>query len=252
MIKPKSERVRKWFTGTFIAAITATLIQVLTGAFTSVGTRVRQLITNDSPIQAAVASDLVSFERQSDLSYVIPKRVEQLPPAPTYPEEMQQIDEWATSLGGVDAYNTDVLVTIQGRTATPVVLTGLRVNIVERRPPLRGIFVTKPNAGPLDLRYFVVNLDASPPTIVGEDPFGDAPPKFPFQVSQAEPEVFYISASTESCDCTWVAELFWMTNGKTGSTIIDHNGRSFRTTAAPTAGPIYHFGGPQLYRYDRK
>jgi hypothetical protein len=250
MIKPKSERLRKWFTGTLIAAVTAAVIQVLTGAFTSLGSRVQRLISNEEPIHTAVASGQISFAKTADYSYVIPKSVEQLPPPPSYPADPEEkFDQWAATAGGVDAHTTYVLVTVQGRESA-VVLTGLRVRVVQRRPPLRGISVTKPNAGPLELRYFQVNLDATPVTVEAYDDTGEAPVSFPYKVSQTEAEVLYIFASTEECDCSWVAELFWMANGKAGSTVLDDNGRPFRTTAPHAANPIYHFGDRQLHRFE--
>ena len=71
--------------------------------------------------------------------------------------------------------------------------------------------------------------------------------EFPYEVSATEPEVFLIAAHTERYDCTWVAELFWTTGDEKGSTIIDSDGKPFRTTSIGEA-PTYLFGEGKLTR----
>lgn len=248
----KSRRLRKWLTGAIIAAVTAVLVQTITGAFTSIGSRLWTLFTGEAPIQVAVASDFVSFTRSPELRYVIPRPIEQIPRTPIYgvdPEE--KFERWAESLGGVDGGSTLVQFTVTGRSQTPVILTNLRVTVIDRRPPLAGTFVGKPNAGPLELRYFSVNLDTSPTTIESFGEGEDDPANFPYKVSATEPEVFLISAYTETCDCAWVAELFWTAGDKSGSTIINNNGKPFRTTSTQNAALYNFIGEGELRRIER-
>ena len=247
----KSRRLRNWLASVAVAAVTAGLIQMMTGAFTSIGSRLWALFTKQQPIQVAMASDFVSFHRDQKLSYVIPRSIDQIPPPPRYLKDpVEKFEQWAASLGAVEGPDTDVLVTVTGRSPAPVVLTNLRVTVVDRRPPLRGLHVRTPTAGPLNARYFNVNLDASPPTLESIDEFEDHPVKFPYRVSATEPEVFYISARTEKCDCTWIAELFWTAGDKKGSTIIKNNGKPFRTTSVENL-PTYHFGEAGLSKFEQ-
>ncbi len=245
----KARRLRKWFLGVLVAAFTAAFVQAMTGAFSKIGSSMWTLFMRQGPVQVTVASDFVSFSRSGHaLSYLIPRPIDQIPPSPIYLKDPpEKFEEWAGSLGAVDGRKTVVNIIVTGRSDTPVILTNLRVTVKDRRPPLPGIYVRLPGGGPISRRYFDVNLDASPPTIESADEVDDRPAEFPYKVSATEPEVFLINAHTETCDCTWVAELFWTAGDKKGSTIIDNNGKPFRTTSIKDA-PIYYFGGGELKR----
>lgn len=262
-------RLRKWALGAALAAVTAVVIQALTGAFTSLGSDLWALVTGQEPIEVTVSSDL-SFARDplvGDPEYVIPRPPDQIPIPPEDPEAR---DVWAAGLGGVDAMWTDVQVTVTGRSSEPVILTNLRIRVVERRPPLEGTHVIYGEIGDaVYARWVEVALDESPPVITDSvdyregypgQPRSDLPKDqkvkrdpvvFPYRVSATEPEVFYIRAHAQRCDCSWVAELFWTTGGKQGSTIIEDNGKLFRTTSCLNAPAYGSLRGEPLHKVPR-
>ena len=51
----------------------------------------------------------------------------------------------------------------------------------------------------------------------GSDPAID----FPYRVSQTDPEVLNIAASTSKCDCSWRARLHWVCEGLLGYLPLD-------------------------------
>lgn len=54
-------------------------------------------------------------------------------------------------------------------------------------------------------------------------------------MSRTDIEVFWIVASTDSCDCSWIAELDYHVREESGSIRIDRDGVPFRTTATDRA-----------------
>ena len=54
---------------------------------------------------------------------------------------------------------------------------------------------------------------------------------FPYTISQSDPEIFVLAVSTQHCNCTWTAELYWTAGSKVGHTFIEDNGHPFRETA---------------------
>lgn len=54
--------------------------------------------------------------------------------------------------------------------------------------------------------------------------------RFPYRVSDRDPEVLLVTARTETCDCRWYLEVDWSSQGRTGTVRIDDEGRPFRTS----------------------
>jgi hypothetical protein len=263
-------RLRKWALGVGVAAVTAVVVQALTGAFTTLGSNLWALVTGQEPIEVTVLSDPLSFARDplvGDPEYVIPRPHDEIPIPPADPEAR---DKWASGLGGVDATWTDVQVAVTGRSSEPVILTNLRIRVLERRPPLEGTHVIYGEIGDaVYARWVEVTLDESPPVITDSvdyregyagQPRSDLPQGqkvdrdpvvFPYRVSATEPEVFYIRAIARKCDCSWVAELFWTAGGEQGSTIIDDDGRPFRTTSCASAPAYASLDGEPLQKVPR-
>ncbi|MFC3894388.1 hypothetical protein ACFOWZ_23145 [Lentzea rhizosphaerae] len=50
-------------------------------------------------------------------------------------------------------------------------------------------------------------------------------------------EVFTVTARTSECDCTWVIEFDWSTEGRSGVQTVTNNGQPFRTTSKADAVP---------------
>jgi hypothetical protein len=73
----------------------------------------------------------------------------------------------------------------------------------------------------------LVDLDAGRPLVTPRAGQRD----FPYEVSKTDPEVYYVTANTESHDVSWYLELDWSSGGQHGTVRIDDNGQPFRTNA---------------------
>jgi hypothetical protein len=152
--------------------------------------------------------------------------------------------KWATNLGAIET-STRFSLTLQGRSAAAVILRRLRVIIVDRRPPLKGNVYSVGECGAaLAPRYFSINLDTVTPSVrpvsggnaATRETFAAA--TFPYQISESDPEVFYITARPKHCNCTWYLELEWSSGSRGGNLRIDDLGRPFHTTSE-TGLPSY-------------
>ncbi|MFC4498142.1 helix-turn-helix domain-containing protein [Streptomyces vulcanius] len=175
--------------------------------------------------------------------YVIDRPPAKVPPPPAE----QDAGPWATAQGAVHGRETNVEVSVQGRSSTAVVLTALRVRVVGRDTPLTGndYAMDQGCGGSLTKRYFSVDLDKDRPiahSVPGNDA-GTAIPavQLPYRVSAEDPEVLLVTARTETCDCSWYLELDWSSQGRTGTVRVDDHGRPFRTSGI-NGLPRYWYG----------
>jgi hypothetical protein len=191
--------------------------------------------------------------------YVIPRDPATVPPPPPLNIDVREARRrWAEALGGCDAGETLITVTVQGRSPRSVVLKELRIHIIERRSPPHGATVSGPCGGPLNVRLVEVDLDHKPPRVVRtllpdapEDLKDRTPVEFPYVVSDVDPEQFVIYASTKTCDCIWTAELHWVDRGRSGFTPIDDDGKPFRTIATVNAPAFSSGHGEKIRRVDQ-
>ncbi|KOU73451.1 DNA-binding protein [Streptomyces sp. MMG1533] len=164
--------------------------------------------------------------------YVIDKPPAQVPPPPA----AQDAAPWAATQGALHGRDTNVQISVQGRSSTAVVLEALRVRVVTRAAPARGnsYSMNQGCGGALTPRYFSVNLDADRPVAHSESGFDGENTipavRMPYRVSAEDPEVLLVTAQTETCDCGWYLELDWSSQGRTGTVRIDDDGRPFRTS----------------------
>ncbi len=132
--------------------------------------------------------------------------------------------------------DTNVEISVQGKTSTAVVLEALRVRVVGRNDPAPGTAYSMDQGcgGVITPRYIAVDLDKDRPiarSVAGSDLDRSIPAvRFPYRVSSRDPEVLLVTARTESCDCRWYLELDWSSQGRTGTVRIDDEGRPFRTS----------------------
>ena len=227
-------RARKWFIGIVVAVVAAVVTSYVTGGITAGVDRVRGSFEEEpAPLGLTVT-------RSTDSGHWVfaePLKAVKAIPLPTGDlGALETWDTWAHSHGGMDAYSSRVEVVVEGTTAYPVVLTGLTAEVVTRAPPPRGVHVVPFGGGGLPTRRFEVDLDESPPTVrslAAAPELESAPPPidFPYRVSNTDPEVLLIIASTRRCDCSWRASIEWVYQGKKGSTVIDDGGQPFRTVS---------------------
>lgn len=147
--------------------------------------------------------------------------------------------------GAAQANVNPVEIAIQGETGRPVTLTRIDFHVTRRPRPPGGLF--QGSCGDAFTgRMLEVDLDATPPRIVdsnstlkgalgaretdGQRPF--RPIRFPWTVSVNDPLLLEILATTTSCDCTWTAEIDWVSGGSRGTIAIDNEGDGYRVVGA--------------------
>lgn len=188
-------------------------------------------------------ADSQVWEGGCDHDYVIAEAPRQVPPPPA----PQDAAAWAATQGAVHGHETEVRISVQGRTDTAVILQDLRVRVVGRTHPARGTAYSMAQGCGSDMtpRYFAVDLDKDRPVphaVAAVDQGVRRPgANMPYRVSAHDPEELLVKATTNGCDCHWYLELDWSSQGRTGTVRIDDHGRPFRTTAI-NGLPHYWYG----------
>lgn len=138
-----------------------------------------------------------------------------------------------------------VQVSIQGESQREVTFTGIYVKVRRHLVP-RGTVIAAPCGGPTEGRDIEVNLDQAPPRITGTNsnphgilgdsesfgPNASTPIKFPWTVSLTDPLLLYIFATTESCDCSWSAEIPWVSGARRGTLHVNNGGKGYSVVGA--------------------
>jgi hypothetical protein len=130
---------------TLIGLVLAVAVPLLVFALERQTTRnLWNRITGKGPISTAVVSGPIDYARRyiGLPEYVIPRTIDQIPVPPSQMEYIEERQKWADALDGVDARWTSVEVTMTGRSSEPVILHELRVEVLEREPPLEGVHIT--------------------------------------------------------------------------------------------------------------
>jgi hypothetical protein len=216
------------------AAIAATSVVVLGGAIVA-GTLIWEpasVVAWCGGIIAAAAAGYLSQGVPHHISAGVARRRERTRLETTDPvtctAEVRDSDYVTLTEGNhttdVPASGHTLQLVVTGAWPTPVVLTGLRPEVLTRQ---RRTGDLAQHAAALPLRRFEVLLDADPPQVrvlSGRD--------FPFGVKQDEVEVFNLRVTTDSGDVRWVLWLDWSAHGRRGSVRIDHgHDQAFRTAA---------------------
>lgn len=145
--------------------------------------------------------------------------------------------------GAAPAGAAVVEASIQGGSARAITITRISFK-VHRKPRPPGATFTQACGGPLIGRAVEVDLDASPPRIIGtnavpgaflgegregvnNEPLKIRPITFPWTVSLTEPLQLYLIATTRTCYCGWQAELRWVSGAARGTILISNHGRNY-------------------------
>ncbi|BCY13493.1 hypothetical protein [Actinoplanes sp. L3-i22] len=120
----------------------------------------------------------------------------------------------------VPAAGHTVQVVVTGLSAVPVLLTGLRAEVLERGD---GRGDLSRHAAAVPVRRFEVRLDEQPPRVLTAG--------FPYRLAHHRTEVFDMAVHTDSGDVRWRLWLDWSAGGQTGALRIDLAGQPFRTAA---------------------
>lgn len=196
-------------------------------------------------------------------TYIIPGSAETVKPPPPVDSSgsLEERDQWAMALGGVDAGDTRVMITVHGRSDQQVILQDLRIEIVSRDPLVSGYSFSGACGEMFAVRFLDVDLDQVPPVIVGGGGWRDEgsdvpvpvkPVEFPYVISKTDPEAFDLVASTAECNCTWRAKLKWISDGKTGEITIDDDGKPFRTHTEKDYASFVSYAGEPLERQNQE
>ncbi|MGP4109767.1 helix-turn-helix domain-containing protein [Streptomyces sp. 4N509B] len=172
-----------------------------------------------------VVAEPYHWDSPCEQHYLVDQEPAHVPPPPSENDARG----WVTALGAVAAGEQWVRLTVQGTGENTVVLERLTVRVVGKDTPLAwNDYVMGVDAcgGPVETRHFGVDLDAGRPAVTPESGQRD----FPYQVSENDPEVYYVSARTREHDVSWYLELDWSSGGERGTVRVDDEGRPFRTS----------------------
>ncbi|MFE9885461.1 helix-turn-helix domain-containing protein [Streptomyces scopuliridis] len=190
--------------------------------------------TSDGAVPVSVDTRPYAFEDPCSQHYLIDSPPTEIPPPPTE----QDAPGWVGVLGGVASGGQYIELTVQGTTTETVVLQALRVKIVKTGAPLawNDYAMGVGCGGGVGTKSFSVNLDAGRPSSVPKAGQRD----FPYKVSESDPEVFYISATSKTRDVSWYLELEWSSGERRGTIRLDDNGKPFRTSGS-AGRPSYDY-----------
>jgi hypothetical protein len=156
--------------------------------------------------------------------------------------------EWVYENGGATSFGKMIL-TIQGKSQSAVVIDALRIVDLERHPaPPHAVEVLPcdPEGGLQTVRFFEVDLGKRPKVM--PRPSDPLPPddkpqpaaKFPFKVSRSDPEVFELWVEGPECLCAWRLAIDWTSGGQSRTTFLDHGFDKIKTNT--TRGlPGYYY-----------
>lgn len=257
---------KKWVAGIIGAALTAALATALVNVFHDVGHAASQLLPKTPGSNSPV---LVAVRREAGFSggcgrWIVTTPIQRMAApsqefaSPEWLERSRAID--ATSYGLTPSGNaaapngtSNIDVTVQGRTATPVILTGIQFIPVRRSSSkIHGAVITVACGGPMEAAGIEVNLDDNPIKIVsrfrymvpklpaGQPQWLLTALRFPYKVTDTDGEVFKIIAYSRRYTA-WYAILYWSVNGRNGQSVIKDNGKPFQTAPATMATTGYGY-----------
>ncbi|MDQ3786933.1 MAG: hypothetical protein M3422_06790 [Actinomycetota bacterium] len=136
-------------------------------------------------------------------------------------------------VGAVLGTGGRVTVTVQGLTGDSVVLHGIEVDVVARRPAMTGVFLPSSCGSDLEPRFLRVDLTAARPVAKPVD--GG---EFPYKVSGSDPEQFVITPVVTDAAVDWRLRIHWSSGGEKGELVVDDAGKPLRTTATTNTRPF--------------
>ncbi len=248
--EPPKKSFRKRFLITAGGIIVAALTASLTAWLTNLPGDVSKIIFSPSPVLVSVRH--LPGQSAGCGYWIVNKPPQDLTPMVSNIEDLSALESWVYDNNAADTYSTELEVTVQGLTSRPVVLTDLQFIVVRRNyGAIPGALIGNACGGPESGRYIEVNLSKQPVRIVASVPdrFGGSnepawqlkPVIFPYTVSATDTEIFKIIADANQCDCEWYAKLYWSTDGKNGESIIDDQGRPFRTAPYQRVTATYSY-----------
>ncbi|MFC8383778.1 hypothetical protein [Nocardia sp. NPDC057272] len=141
---------------------------------------------NNSAVPAPLTIDVKTVIGGQCDGLVFHQPINELGPPPSY----GGYGVWTAERDGAETGQSKVLVSIIGKGPSPVMLTGIGAEVIDRQPgPMRGTKLNGQCGSPMKARFAEVNLDVEPPKIVGsnadpdqyygEGTFSSTPLQFP-------------------------------------------------------------------------
>jgi hypothetical protein len=177
---------------------TVVTVLVTSGVTTGVRTLSDRLADEPTPVEVRVIrdpNDVPAFGPPIDVVLPASASTEGSPG-----KACEGFHDWALSKGAADSGKTRLQVIVRGADEGEVVVNGMRVEIVERRRPLRGVQLSCPTAGTLAERRVSIDLDDVTPEAVYRSTTGRS---FGFTVAEGEVESFLVTAETSSHFVRW-------------------------------------------------
>jgi hypothetical protein len=177
---------------------------------------------------------------------VIPETIWPLGPPPT--SICRDWARWLRPLGAWDEGETEVRVTLSGRSDVDIVIDGIRVICHSRTEPT-GVVVRCPAGGAsINVRQVEVDLDWEPGVVSYAEPDGDNLPfKKSFTLQKGETERLYVTGRSTTSAVEWSIELLLLIDGRRRIIRVDDNGKPFRTTGS-SGFPSFLWSGREWSR----
>jgi hypothetical protein len=253
-----SEAVRRGRRKWLIGVATAVLIGVLTAISIGLWDRAVDAISaEDPPALVSYGAELQGTECGVGTFLPEPQAAATVAERPPY-----ELDEWKRFRYRPDAVfaNSDLLqVSIQGESLREITLTGIEFSVTRQKRP-EGATFGAACGDALRGRGIQVDLEADPPQIVSSSKTQEGivtasplessetfPISFPWTVSVTDPLLLYILATARFCDCTWSAEIPWVSGSEKGVIQIDNGGAGYRVVGAEGLA-AYTSGGESWQR----
>ncbi|MGW3731009.1 hypothetical protein, partial [Streptomyces sp. NPDC000851] len=204
----------------FWGAVTAVAALIGTAFATGVGQSIYNSIAPGgdlskirNPIgQPPVQVDAVAVQRIAETgTYVFPNALNLSPSELKHIDGLRyEYDSWMRDRGGVDPFETDIRVTVEGNRGHSVQITDALIAEKKCTNPLKGAYLYSPSAGQVDVVRMGFNLDAARPKAQKHDGYDLSGYYFAshnISLSPSEQQTLIISARTEKHYCEFSIQL---------------------------------------------
>jgi hypothetical protein len=225
---------RKWLIG----VATAVLVGGLTAIAAGLGEKIVDAIPTEDP--ALLSYGVEEQGTECGVATYLPGAKAAATIKGTPPFSLEEWERFRHQPEAAFAGSDLVQVSIQGESARTVTLTGIEFEVV-RRKRKDGATFSAACGDALRGRGLAVDLEANPPRIVSSNEtlegiitaspsenVDTAPISFPWTVSLTDPLLLYVLTTARSCDCTWTAQVPWVSGSEKGTIRIDNGGVDFR------------------------